>query len=69
MIFREFPTLKENDLLLDNIIMLVLFNNVQIIFSYPILAAFSTDHSPLTLYLYLFTEFQEGEDFRNLISL
>ena len=63
MIFGEFENLKENDL--------PLFEDDQIIFSYLIfsknllkpdtLAAFSTDHSPITFSLCYLKEFPRGK--------
>ena len=67
MIFGEFAILKENDSLLDNTILLVLldyflvYNSLQeSIKSADTLAAFSTDHSPITLSLCHLKEFSRG---------
>ena len=64
MIFGEFAILKENDSLLDNTILLVLldyflvYNSLQeSIKSADTLAAFSTDHSAITLSLCHLKEF------------
>ena len=69
MIFGEFATLKENNSVLDNTILLVLFKDVQTISNSfqesnkttNTLAAFSTDHSPITLSLCYLQEFPQGK--------
>ena len=69
MIFGEFATLKENNSVLDNTILLVLFKDVQTISNSfqesnkttDTLAAFSTDHSPITLSLCYLQEFPQGK--------
>ena len=69
MIFGKFVNLKENDLLLDNTILLVLFkddffisNSLQeSIKTTDTLAAFSTDHSPISFSLCHLKEFLRGK--------
>ena len=69
--FGEFATLKENNLLLDNTNLLVLFRDVldyffisnslqESIRTTDIFGAFSTDHSPITLSLCHLKEFPRG---------
>ena len=71
--FGEFATLKENNLLLDNTNLLVLFRDVldyffisnslqESIKTTDIFGAFSTDHSPITLSLCHLKEFPRGRE-------
>ena len=67
MIFGEFATLKENDLLLDNTILRFYSKTIRLFFisnflqeftkTTDTLAAFSTDHSPITFSLRHLKEF------------
>ena len=71
-IFGEFAILKRKDLLSDKITHLDLYKDVLIIISNSlqemtkythILAAFSTDHSPILITLSKINEFDRGKGF------